>query len=142
VTPRPTRPLVSLPPTLPVDLPAHLPVRRLLAGAYAALAPVVILAAATPALAFGQHRSDGDQPGHGISILEGIAIYVGIPVLLGIVLTGISMLPSTTRGPRYRPGLGWRAAPVWFGGPRSAAEREQALSAAPIDGNGGVSAEW
>jgi hypothetical protein len=101
-----------------------------------------VVLAASPAFAFGQHRSDGDQPGHGISILEGVAIYVGIPVLLTLVLTGISFLPATTRGPRYRPGLGWRAAPVWFGGPRSAADREHALTATPVEGNGGVSAEW
>jgi hypothetical protein len=131
VTPRP--------PHQPALRPA---VRRVLAGAYAALAPVVVLAASSPAFAFGQHRTDGDDPGHGISILEGVGLYIGIPVLVGILLTGISFLPGTTRGPRYRPGVGWRAAPVWFGGPRSAAEREQALSATPVEGNGGVSAEW
>jgi hypothetical protein len=116
------------------------PIRRLLTVGYAALAPVLLIA--SPAVAFGQHRSDGDDPGPGISILAGVALYIGVPVLFALLVTLITYLPATTRGPRYRPGLGWRAAPVWFGGPRAAADRERAAAAAPVEGNGGVSAEW
>jgi len=116
--------------------------RRARALAYAAIGPVVVLGSASPALAFGNHRSDGDDPGSGISILHGVLLYIGVPVLVAVVIWILAFLPATTRQPRYRPGLGWRAAPVWFGGPRSAADRERVTGVAPVEGNGGVSADW
>jgi hypothetical protein len=90
--------------------------------------------------AFGVTRDDGDDPGPTLSAGEAIAIYAGIPLLLFLVIALLVYAASFTRGPRYRPGLGWWAAPVWFGGP---ADVESALAnPQPTAGGGGASAGW
>jgi len=83
---------------------------------------------------------DGTDAGAGLSVVETLFWFVAIP---GVLFVGIALLasaPSIARGPRYRPGLGWWAAPVWFNGPESP---DAALrAAAPTLGGGGASARW
>ncbi|RZS89816.1 hypothetical protein EV189_1592 [Motilibacter rhizosphaerae] len=113
---------------------------RLVARTYAALLPLLALTASPSAYALGNRRYDGDDPGPGISVLAGVAIYIGIPLLVSVVVAVLTFAPGATRGPRYRPGVGWRAAPVWFGGPSAGAAA--ADDAPRAEGTGGVSAEW
>jgi hypothetical protein len=86
-------------------------------------------------------RDDGDDPGSGLSVLQTLLIFVGAPLGLFVVIALLVSAPSMARGPRYRPGLGWWAAPVWFNGPEDA---ERAVrDAAPVTGKGGgASARW
>lgn len=94
--------------------------------------------AATTVLA---RRDDGDDPGPGLSVLQTLLIFVGAPLGLFVVIALLASAPSMARGPRYRPGLGWWAAPVWFNGPDDA---ERAVrEAVPGTGKGGgASARW
>lgn len=83
---------------------------------------------------------DGSEAGDGFSVVETLFWFVGVPALLFV---GIAMLVSavtSARGPRYRPGLGWWAAPVWFNGPESADTAVR--TAVPTTGGGGASARW
>ncbi|MDP9394640.1 MAG: hypothetical protein M3Q27_10505 [Actinomycetota bacterium] len=90
--------------------------------------------------AFAIERDDGDDPGPGMSWIMAVLIYGLIPLALFALLALLVYLPSAAHGPRYRPGLGWWAAPVWFGGPERA---ETAIAAAvPTTDGGGASARW
>ena len=72
--------------------------------------------------------------------LQTLAIFVGIPALLFVIIVLLVSAPSMARGPRYRPGLGWWAAPVWFNGPEDADAAVR--GATPTTGGGGASARW
>jgi hypothetical protein len=100
---------------------------------------------ATPAVAavtlLANARDDGDDPGGGLSVIQTLGIFVGIPVLLFVVIAVLVIAPSAARGPRYRPGLGWWAAPVWFNGPEDA-ERAVRDAAGSTGQGGGASARW
>lgn len=101
---------------------------------------------ASPAYA-ATHHDDGDDPGSGLSGLQTVLIFVGIPLAIIVVVSLLAAAPSMARGPRYRPGLGWWAAPVWFNGPDEpdsairAAESRSADQIAAGSG-GGASARW
>lgn len=83
---------------------------------------------------------DGTETADGLSVLETVLWFVGVPLGLFVVITLLVMAPSAARGPRYRPGLGWWAAPVWFNGPD---DPDAAVRAAePTAGGGGASARW
>ena len=98
-------------------------------------------AIASPALA--AVPDDGDDPGAGLSALETILIYVGVPTALFLLIALLVMAPSIARGPRYRPGLGWFAAPVWFGGPANPDLALARASGHPApEERGGASARW
>jgi hypothetical protein len=84
---------------------------------------------------------DGDQPGAGLSVLETLGIFVGIPALLYIVIVLLVNAGSSSRGPRYRPGVGWWAAPVWFNGPDDADRAVRDAEGSRSQG-GGASARW
>jgi hypothetical protein len=84
---------------------------------------------------------DGEDPGPGLSVLQTVGIFVGIPVLLFVIIAVLVTAPSAARGPRYRPGLGWWAAPVWFNGPDDA-ERAVRESTGSASQGGGASARW
>ncbi len=112
----------------------------------AVLARVSVVAAAVPGLlvaaspAYAVNRQDGDQPGPGISTAEGLLTYVALPIGLFLVVALLVYAPSIARGPRYRPGLSWFAAPVWFNGPDNP---ESAVSAVETTrAAGGASARW
>ena len=83
---------------------------------------------------------DGAEPGDGLSVLETLFWFVAVPGALFVGIALLVMAPAMARGPRYRPGVGWWAAPVWFNGPEDAdrAVRE----AAPTRAGGGASARW
>jgi hypothetical protein len=86
-------------------------------------------------------HDDGEDPGPGLSVIQTLGIFVGIPLLICIVIALLVSAPSVARGPRYRPGLGWWAAPVWFNGPADA-ERAVRESAGSASQGGGASARW
>jgi hypothetical protein len=98
----------------------------------------LVLGAAGPVLAVT--RDDGSETGSGFSVLETLLWFVGGPALLFVVIAILVSAPSMARGPRYRPGLGWWAAPVWFNGPDNADAAVR--QAAPTTGGGGASARW
>ncbi len=90
--------------------------------------------------AFGATPDDGAHPGSGMSAGATLLMFVGIPVALFLIIALLVSAPSLARGPRYRPGLGWWAAPVWFGGPDGDAQAA-AQAAEPTQG-GGTGARW
>jgi hypothetical protein len=99
---------------------------------------------ATPAFAAATvlaGRDDGDEPGSGLNVIQTLLIFVGIPLALFVGIALLASAPSMVRGPRYRPGLGWWAAPVWFNGPDDA-ERAVRDSAGSNNQGGGASARW
>ena len=114
---------------------------------FAALSTIVtalLLLLATPAAAAVTvlaTQPEGEDPGPGLSVLQTIGIFVGIPVLIFMTIVVLVLAPSAARGPRYRPGLGWWAAPVWFNGPDDA-ERAVRESAETPSRGGGASARW
>ncbi|MGZ4590564.1 MAG: aa3-type cytochrome oxidase subunit CtaJ [Actinomycetes bacterium] len=84
---------------------------------------------------------DGDQPGAGLTVLQTLLIFVGIPALVFVVIVLLVNAGSASRGPRYRPGVGWWAAPIWFNGPDNA-ERAVREAAGLSNQGGGASARW
>lgn len=82
-------------------------------------------------------------PAEGISRGEGLLLYVVAPLSIMLVLAVLVLLPGMLRGSRhrYRPGGGWSAAPLWFGGP---AHPVAAVEAAETDNlrRGGASGSW
>ena len=120
-----------------------LPVTRRTAATASALVlatGALTLLSAAPAIAEGQRLDDGEVPTEGIGALETLLVYVGGPALLFLVIALLVLAPSAARGPRYRPGLGWWASPVWFNGPDDA-DAAVRRAVATTDG-GGASARW
>ncbi len=123
--------------------PSPLPARRVRAG--------LLLAATAAALtACGGDPATGDQlgfangvapPAEGISRLEVFLFYVVAPLGIMVVIAVLVLLPGIVRGSRYRPGRGWSAPPLWFGGP---ADPVAAVEAAETDSltRGGASGSW
>jgi hypothetical protein len=89
------------------------------------------LVAASPAFAI--YRDDGDEPGGTLSPLMMLLIFVGGPIVLFLGIALLVALPSIIGGPRYRPGMGWRATPEWYGGPE--AERDTGPVGKPEPGH-------
>ena len=119
--------------------------RLLRTASVAAAATVVLLttlAASAPAYAatYAANTDDGQQTGSGLSVLQTLLIFVGIPAALFVAIVVLVSAPSMARGPRYRPGLGWWAAPVWFNGPDDADGAVRRATA--TTGGGGASARW
>ncbi len=115
--------------------------RLLRTAPVAAAATVVLLAsfvAAGPA--YAANLDDGQDRGGGLSVIQTLLVFVGIPAALFVAIVVLVSAPSMARGPRYRPGLGWWAAPVWFNGPddADAAVRKAVATTA----GGGASARW
>ncbi|MEO7981250.1 MAG: hypothetical protein ABI807_10210 [Sporichthyaceae bacterium] len=118
---------------------------RLQRTAVAAAATFVLLtslAAGAPAYAatYAANLDDGQQTGGGLSVIQTLLIFVGIPAALFAGIVVLVSAPSMARGPRYRPGLGWWAAPVWFNGPDDADSAVRTAEA--TTGGGGASARW
>jgi hypothetical protein len=115
--------------------------RLLRTASVAAAATVVLLTTlAAGAPAYAATTDDGEQAGAGLSVLQTLLIFVGIPAALFIAIVLLVSAPSMARGPRYRPGLGWWAAPVWFNGPDDADSAVRGATATA--GGGGASARW
>jgi hypothetical protein len=103
-----------------------------------ATAALVLLLSSSPALA--TKPDDGSESGSGLSVLETLFWFVLVPGALFVVIALLVSAPSMARGPRYRPGLGWWAAPVWFNGPEDADAAVR--NATPTTAGGGASARW
>jgi hypothetical protein len=102
---------------------------------------LLLLFAATAAHA--ATRDDGEVSGETMSTLTALLVYVGIPAGLFLLIALLVVAPSMARGPRYRPGLGWWAAPVWFNGPENADDAVQAAATTTTTTEGGgASARW
>ena len=99
----------------------------------------LLLASAVPAFAESK-VDDGSDPGSGLTVIETLLWFVVVPAGLFVVIAVLASLPSMSRGPRYRPGLGWWAAPVWFNGPDDADTAVRTATA--TTGGGGASARW
>lgn len=84
---------------------------------------------------------DGVAPSEPLTVLEGLAIYFLIPAAILLVVAALVWLPGMVRASRYRPGRGWTAAPLWFGGPPDpAAAVENAQTGDLV--RGGASGDW
>ncbi len=78
-----------------------------------------VLLTAGPALADRNPigPSEGSDPGPSLSVAATIGLYVLLPAAIMAGIAALVLLPGLVRGARYRPAMGWDAAPVWFAGP-------------------------
>ncbi|MEU6536429.1 hypothetical protein [Streptomyces sp. NPDC047000] len=65
------------------------------AGALAAGTTLMMLLMSSPALALT--RDDGDDPGHGLSVVQTLGLYVVTPVVLFVVIAGLVILADKSR---------------------------------------------
>lgn len=82
-----------------------------------------------------------------MSTLHALLFFGGIPFLVIATITLLVMAPSLAKGPRYRPGQDWEAAPYWFHGPGVEAPDppNRAITAGQPqvrDNPGGASGRW
>lgn len=111
--------------------------------AVGALAGWTVVAGAAPALAQSSSGDDGEAVTDQLSKAYVLLVYVGLPLAIVGVIWLLASIPSMISGPRYRPGVSWWAAPVWFGGPDGgAAASAPAGSDAAAEAVGGTSARW
>lgn len=104
-------------------------------------ATVALVAVPSAAAASAAEKiDDGSATGAGLSVIETLFWFVGLPSALFVGIALLAAAPSMVRGPRYRPGLGWWSAPVWFNGPESPDTALRTAEATP--GGGGASARW
>jgi hypothetical protein len=113
--------------------------RTALRSATVAATGALVLLSSAPAFA-ASHPDAGSDPGGGLTVLQTLLLFVGIPAGVFALVVVLVTASSMSRGPRYRPGLGWWAAPVWFNGPDDADSAVR--SAAATTGGGGASARW
>jgi hypothetical protein len=97
------------------------------AGIVFALTGPSVLAASP---AFAVIHDDGEQPGDSLAPLMTLLWFLVLPIGLFLLIALLVSLPSIMGGPRYRPGLGWRATPEWYGGPEPGQESDAAGAAA------------
>lgn len=43
-------------------------------------------------------RDDGDDPGSGLTVAQTLGLFVALPILMFVVIAGLVMLPSVTKG--------------------------------------------
>ena len=84
---------------------------------------------------------DGVAPGEGLTFLEALGLYVVIPAVILAVITALVLLPGMVRTSRYRPGRGWNAAPLWFGGPPDPAAAVESAEVGDLV-RGGAGGDW
>ena len=113
--------------------------RTALRTATVAVTTALVLVSSTPAFA-ATHPDDGQESGAGLTVIETLLIFVGIPAALFLTIVILVNASARARGPRYRPGLGWWAAPIWFNGPDDADAAVRTATA--TTGGGGASARW
>jgi len=93
----------------------------------------------TPAWAL----DDGEISGEGTSAIETILTFLVAPGALFVLIALLVYAPSMSRSPRYRPSVGWWAAPIWFNGPEGSENLDATVRAAtPTRNGGGASARW
>lgn len=84
---------------------------------------------------------DGTAPGDPISVLEALTIYFVLPAVILLAVAALVWLPGMVRASRYRPGRGWTAAPLWFGGPPDPAAAVESAQTGDLV-RGGASGDW
>ena len=84
---------------------------------------------------------DGVAPAEEVSVLEAVGLYVLAPLAILLVVAALAWLPGMVRTSRYRPGRGWGAAPLWFGGPPDPAAAVESAQVGDLV-RGGASGEW
>ena len=65
-----------------------------------------------------------------MSTLQALLVFGGIPLGILVAIALLVSAPSVVRGPRYRPGADWDAAPLWFGGPEQRSDEDDGSSPA------------
>lgn len=80
-------------------------------------------------------------PGEGLTTLESVALFALAPLALLLVIATMVWLPGVVRSTRYRPGKGWGANPLWFGGPPDPAAAVESAEVGDAS-RGGASGSW
>ena len=84
---------------------------------------------------------DGVAPVEEISLVEALGLYVLAPAVILLVVAALVWLPGMVRNSRYRPGRGWTAAPLWFGGPPDPVAAVENADTGELV-RGGASGDW
>lgn len=84
---------------------------------------------------------EGIAPVEEISLVEALGLYVLAPAVILLVVAGLVWLPGMVRNSRYRPGRGWTAAPLWFGGPPDPVAAVENADTGELV-RGGASGDW
>lgn len=84
---------------------------------------------------------DGVAPAEGLTFFEGLAVFLLAPAAILLLIAALVWLPGMVRSSRYRPGRGWSAAPLWFGGPPDPAAAVESASTGDLV-RGGASGDW
>lgn len=84
---------------------------------------------------------DGVAPTDGLSFVEGLGLYVLAPLAILLLIFALVWLPGVVRSSRYRPGRGWTAAPLWFGGPPDPVAAVESAETGDVV-RGGASGDW
>lgn len=84
---------------------------------------------------------DGVAPAEGLTLVEALGLYVVAPAAILLLVAALVWLPGMVRSSRYRPGRGWGAAPLWFGGPPDPAAAVESASTGDVV-RGGASGDW
>ena len=84
---------------------------------------------------------DGVAPAPSLSFLESLVLYVIAPAAILLLIAAVVWLPGMVRSSRYRPGRGWTAAPLWFGGPPDPAAAVESAVVGDVV-RGGASGDW
>ena len=86
-------------------------------------------------------HQDGLAPSEGLSLIEGLGLYVLAPLTILLLIFALVWLPGVVRSSRYRPGRGWTAAPLWFGGPPDPVAAVENADTGDVV-RGGASGDW
>ncbi|MCU1677232.1 MAG: hypothetical protein JWM93_1990 [Frankiales bacterium] len=70
-----------------------------------------------------------------------VLIFVVLPLAISAIILLLTYLPSWFRAPRYRPTRQWDHDPLWFAGPKDAADAIAHDTQILVRG-GGASAGW
>jgi len=84
---------------------------------------------------------DGVAPAPSLTFLESLLLYVVAPAAILLLIAAVVWLPGMVRSSRYRPGRGWTAAPLWFGGPPDPAAAVESAVVGDVV-RGGASGDW
>jgi hypothetical protein len=84
---------------------------------------------------------EGVAPVEGLSLGESLLLYLVAPAVILLVVAALAWLPGMVRGSRYRPGRGWSAPPLWFGGPPDPAAAVENAGTGDLV-RGGASGDW
>ena len=84
---------------------------------------------------------DGMAPAPSLTLFEGLMLYVIAPGAILLLIVAVVWLPGMVRSSRYRPGRGWTAPPLWFGGPPDPAAAVESAVVGDVV-RGGASGDW